>query len=126
MRKDVVRESLSDFQNVEHRLEHVANVNGSRVHQRFQGDQCELHVVCPGEHGQACGLGGGWRGQGQRLRLLMELVKHKVKAIVCLGTDNEKMHKAFGHVVPRMVDTRSAEQAVHAAYALPNPVMWCC
>ena len=48
----------------------------------------------------------------------MELVKEKVKAIVCMGVDNAPIHEAFGTVVPEMVDTANAEDAVNAAYAL--------
>ena len=49
---------------------------------------------------------------------LMELVKQKVKAIVCLGIDNSKIHTAFDGVVPSIVDTNSAEEAVKQAYTL--------
>nr|HPN21003.1 UDP-N-acetylmuramoyl-L-alanine--D-glutamate ligase [Tenuifilaceae bacterium] len=52
---------------------------------------------------------------------LMDLVKAKVKAIVCLGVDNAKLHKAFGDVISVMVDARSAEEAVQQAYKLASP-----
>jgi len=52
---------------------------------------------------------------------LMPLVKGKVKALVCLGRDNEKLHKVFGTSVKDVVDADSAEQAVLAAYALSEP-----
>jgi UDP-N-acetylmuramoylalanine--D-glutamate ligase len=54
--------------------------------------------------------------KGNDYASLRELVKQKVKAIVCLGTDNDELHKAFGDLVPVMHDTASAEQAVQTAY----------
>ena len=121
IRSDVVRESLSDFQNVEHRLEHVAIVNGIE----FINDSKATNVnstwyalesmdkpviwVCGGVD------------KGNDYAALRELVRQKVKIIVCLGEDNEKIHKAFGDVVPTIVDTKSAEQAVRTSYDLGEP-----
>jgi UDP-N-acetylmuramoylalanine--D-glutamate ligase len=50
--------------------------------------------------------------------MVAELVKDKVKAIICLGTDNEKIHKAFEGIVETIVDTQSAVEAVKASYYL--------
>lgn len=52
---------------------------------------------------------------------LRDLVRQKVKAIVCLGTDNAKIHKAFGDIVANITDTASAEQAVKASYETSEP-----
>jgi UDP-N-acetylmuramoylalanine--D-glutamate ligase len=121
IRSDVIRESLSDFQNVEHRLEHVAIVNGIE----FINDSKATNVnstwyalesmdkpviwVCGGVD------------KGNDYAALRELVRQKVKIIVCLGEDNEKIHKAFGDVVPTIVDARSAEQAVQTSYDMGEP-----
>jgi len=59
--------------------------------------------------------------KGNDYASLLPLVKSKVKALVCLGKDNEKLHKAFGGLVKDVVDADSAEQAVLAAYALSEP-----
>jgi UDP-N-acetylmuramoylalanine--D-glutamate ligase len=56
--------------------------------------------------------------KGNDYGLIMDMVREKVKAIVCLGRDNSKIHKAFTDVVPRIVDTDSAQAAVRAAYQL--------
>ena len=53
--------------------------------------------------------------KGNDYEMLKELVKEKVKAIVCLGKDNKKIHRAFGDVVKNIVDTSSADEAVAAA-----------
>ena len=50
--------------------------------------------------------------------MLSDLVREKVKAIVCLGTDNSKIHKAFEGVVKNIIDTSSMSEAVKSAYYL--------
>jgi UDP-N-acetylmuramoylalanine--D-glutamate ligase len=59
--------------------------------------------------------------KGNDYAALRELVRLKVHTIVCLGTDNSKIHAAFGDVVERIVDTASAEQAVRTSYDLAEP-----
>jgi UDP-N-acetylmuramoylalanine--D-glutamate ligase len=58
--------------------------------------------------------------KGNDYSLIRELVKEKVKAIVCLGTDNRKIHEAFQNDVSLMVNTTNAEEAVKAAYHFAN------
>ncbi|HNP55271.1 MAG TPA: UDP-N-acetylmuramoyl-L-alanine--D-glutamate ligase, partial [Ferruginibacter sp.] len=58
--------------------------------------------------------------KGNDYNLLMDLVKDKVKAIVCLGTDNQKIHDAFGEAIPLIVDTANAADAVRAAFHFAN------
>jgi len=116
IRKDIVRESLSDFQNVEHRLEHVALVHGIE----FINDSKATNVnsswyALESMVKPVIWIVGGV-DKGNDYTTLRELVKSKVKAIVCLGTDNEKIHKAFAGLVPVITDTASAEQAVQTAY----------
>jgi UDP-N-acetylmuramoylalanine--D-glutamate ligase len=59
--------------------------------------------------------------KGNDYSMLLELVKEKVKAIVCLGIDNVKIHEAFKDVVPAIVDTKSAEEAVKTSFRLADP-----
>jgi len=54
--------------------------------------------------------------KGNDYDLLKDLVKEKVKAIVCMGIDTRKIHEAFGGIVPLMVNTNSAKEAVQAAF----------
>lgn len=56
--------------------------------------------------------------KGNDYSMLYELVKHKVKAIVCLGVDNSKIHEAFGGFVTNIIDTQSMSEAVKSAYYL--------
>ena len=116
IRKDVVRESLSDFQNVEHRLEHVAIVHGiefindskaTNVNSTWYALESMVKPVIWVVGGQ---------DKGNDYAQLRDLVKAKVKAIVCLGMDNEKIRQAFGDLEIPMTETASAEQAVRTAY----------
>jgi UDP-N-acetylmuramoylalanine--D-glutamate ligase len=54
--------------------------------------------------------------KGNDYAILKDLVKEKVKAIVCMGTDNRKIHEAFGDTVSLMVNTTSAQEATQAAF----------
>ncbi len=121
IRSDVIRESLSDFQNVEHRLEHVSIVNGIE----FINDSKATNVnstwyALESMDKPVIWVAGGV-DKGNDYTTLRELVRLKVKTIVCLGTDNEKIHKAFGDVVENIVDTASAEQAVQTSYDMAEP-----
>jgi UDP-N-acetylmuramoylalanine--D-glutamate ligase len=116
IRNDTIRESLSDFQNVEHRLERVATVHGIE----FINDSKATNVnsawyALESMEKPVIWVVGG-TDKGNDYSTLTELVKQKVKAIVCLGKENEKIHTAFAHLVPFIVDTDNAPQAVQAAY----------
>jgi UDP-N-acetylmuramoylalanine--D-glutamate ligase len=54
--------------------------------------------------------------KGNDYEVLKDLVKTKVKTIICLGKDNKKIHEAFGEIIPDIIDTASAKDAVKAAY----------
>ncbi|HRF81510.1 MAG TPA: UDP-N-acetylmuramoyl-L-alanine--D-glutamate ligase [Flavobacteriales bacterium] len=118
IRKDVVRESLSDFQNVEHRLEHVAMVHGIE----FINDSKATNVNSAWYALESMDKPVVWVvggvDKGNDYGSLLPLVKQKVKAIVCLGTDNSKVHAAFAGVVPVIMDTASAEEAVITANSI--------
>jgi UDP-N-acetylmuramoylalanine--D-glutamate ligase len=118
LRNDTIRESLSDFQNVEHRLERVATVNGIE----FINDSKATNVnsawyALESMEKPVIWIVGG-TDKGNDYSSLIELVKDKVKAIVCLGTDNEKIHQAFGGIVKTIIETTSAAQAVQESYDL--------
>lgn len=118
IRNDAVRESLSDFQNVEHRLERVATVHGVE----FINDSKATNVnsawyALESMRRPVIWIAGG-EEHGNDYSQLVPLVKQKVKAIVCLGKDNSRLKEAFGALVKDFVETTSAEQAVQASYAL--------
>lgn len=118
VRKEIIRDSLSDFQNVEHRLEFVAKVNGvnfindskaTNVNSTWYAlESMETPVVLI--------LGGV--DKGNDYDILIDMAKEKVKAIVCLGIDNKKIKKAFAGIVENIVEASSAKEAVLQSYKI--------
>ena len=118
VRKEIIRESLQDFQNVEHRLEFVASINGIE----FINDSKATNVnstwyALESMEKPTVWIVGG-QDKGNDYNELAEIVKGKVKAIVCLGVDNKKIIKAFEGLVETIVETKSAQEAVAASYKL--------
>lgn len=118
IRKETIRESLTSFQGVEHRLEQVLKIHGIN----FINDSKATNVnstwyALESMPDKVIWIAGGI-DKGNDYSVLHDLVKQKVKAIICLGTDNTKIHKAFKDVVATIVDTQSAEEAVRTAYYL--------
>ena len=118
IRKDLVRESLMDFENIEHRLEFVAKVHGIE----FINDSKATNVnstwyALESMNTPVVWIAGGV-DKGNDYDMLKELVRSRVKAIVCMGKENEKIHKAFDGIVSQIVNTSSAMDAVKAAYLL--------
>ncbi len=118
IRKDIIRESLTGFQGVEHRLEHVLHIHGIE----FINDSKATNVnstwyALESMPGKLIWIAGGL-DKGNDYGTLKELVAEKVKAIICLGVNNTKIHQAFGEVIETIVDTQSADEAVRTAYYL--------
>ena len=121
IRKEVIREGLSDFQNVEHRLESVGYVRGIE----FINDSKATNVnstwyALESMTKPVIWIVGG-QDKGNDYSDLGEFVQKKVKAIVCLGKDNSHIIKVFGKMVPAIFETSSATDAVKAAYLAGNP-----
>ncbi len=116
IKKDNIRESLQTFQSLEHRMESVATIKGVL----FINDSKATNVNSTWfalesmEAPTILILGGV--DKGNDYTLLTELAKEKVKAIVCMGTDNRKIHEAFGNIVSLIVNTASATDAVQSAF----------
>lgn len=118
IRKENIRESLADFQSVEHRLEFVAKVNGiSFINDSKATNVNATWYALESMQEPTVWVVGGV-DKGNDYDELKALVKDKVKAIVCLGLENQKIIDAFQGVVSEIVETRSAEQAVAEGYRL--------
>ncbi|MEQ9063897.1 MAG: UDP-N-acetylmuramoyl-L-alanine--D-glutamate ligase [Vicingaceae bacterium] len=117
LRKDLIRESLSDFQNIEHRLEYVMKVHGIN----FINDSKATNVNATWYALESLDKDIIWIvggvDKGNDYSMLNELVAEKVKAIVCLGKDNKKLIKAFKDIVPNITEVDTAKEAVRIAYA---------
>ena len=121
IRKEVIRESLSDFQGVEHRLEDVLTVRGVKyINDSKATNINSAWYALESMTTPVVWIAGG-KDKGNDYSELMELVKQKVKALICLGVDNSKLHAAFEGIVPVIVDAKSAEEAVRHAYKLSVP-----
>ena len=118
VRKQSIKESLSNFEGAEHRLENVAKVKGieyindskaTNVNATFYALECmdksTVWIV-------------GGVDKGNDYNDLLPLVREKVKAIVCLGLDNDKIKNTFGNVVDIIVETAGAEEAVKVSQKL--------
>ena len=118
IRKESIRESLSDFQNVEHRMEFVAKVRGID----FINDSKATNVnsafyALESMKAPLIWIAGGV-DKGNDYEELRPVVEGKVKALVCLGTDNAKLMAAFADIVPLIVEVGSMPEAVQAAYRM--------
>jgi len=118
IRNEVIRDSLADFQGVEHRLEPVITVCGidfindskaTNVNSTWYAIECmENDIIW---------IVGGI-DKGNDYTELFPVVSKKVKAIVCLGKDNKKIMETFKDKVPTIVETSSMEEAVRSSYYL--------
>lgn len=115
IRKDTIRESLSNFQGVEHRLEKVLRIqNVQYINDSKATNTNATFFALDSMTTPTVWIVGGV-DKGNDYDELMPLVREKVKAIVCLGVDNQKILNAFGNVVDVIVETGSMTDAVKAA-----------
>lgn len=116
IRKEKIREAVTTFESLEHRMEMVAMVKGVEYINDSKATNINSTWYALESMTRPTILILGGVDKGNDYEVLKELVKEKVKAIVCLGTDNRKIHEAFGDTVALMVNTTGAEDAVKAAY----------
>ena len=118
VRKQTIRESLSDFENEEHRLEKVLRINGVQ----YINDSKAVNVNATYYALETIDVSTVWIvggiDRGNDYEALLPLVNEKVKAIICLGFDNQKIIDSFGNIVEFMIETPSIEEAVKIAYKL--------
>ncbi len=120
IRKSSIRDALSSFKGLPHRMENVATVRGvnfindskaTNVNSTWYSLECMDRPVVL--------IMGGF-DKGNDYEILKDLIREKVKAIVCLGIDNEKIHSELGCLVPFITDTLSAEEAVKTSFQLAS------
>ncbi|MEO6521434.1 MAG: UDP-N-acetylmuramoyl-L-alanine--D-glutamate ligase [Mucilaginibacter sp.] len=118
IRNETIRESMSDFQNIEHRLEFVAKISGISFINDSKATNVNSTWYALESMSNDVVLILGGVDKGNDYAMLKELVKQKVKSIVCLGKDNRRIHDAFEDDVEIIVNTHSASEAVQVAYHL--------
>ncbi|MFW6289663.1 MAG: UDP-N-acetylmuramoyl-L-alanine--D-glutamate ligase [Mariniphaga sp.] len=118
IKNERLRESLSDFKGVEHRLEKFLKVHGIEFINDSKATNVNSTWYALESMPKSIVWIAGGIDKGNDYSMLMPLVKEKVKAIVCLGKDNSKLHAAFDGVLKSIVDASNMEEAVKAAYYL--------
>jgi UDP-N-acetylmuramoylalanine--D-glutamate ligase len=116
IRKDKIRDAVQNFQGLEHRMEHVATVRGVEFINDSKATNINSVWYALESMTKPTILILGGVDKGNDYSLIKDMVLEKVKAIICLGTDNRKIHEAFGNMVSTIVNTSTAAEAVHAAF----------
>jgi UDP-N-acetylmuramoylalanine--D-glutamate ligase len=116
IRKEKIREALQTFESFEHRMEKVATIKGVEFINDSKATNINSTWFALESMTKPVILILGGVDKGNDYSVLKELAKDKVKAIVCMGIDNAKIHEAFGDMVPLMVNVGSAEEAVQTAF----------
>jgi UDP-N-acetylmuramoylalanine--D-glutamate ligase len=120
IRKEKIREAIQSFESLEHRMESVGNVRGVEFINDSKATNVNSTWYALESMQKPTVLILGGIDKGNDYSLMMELVEEKVKAIVCLGIDNKKIHEAFEGKVGEIVDVQSAKDAVTEAFRLAD------
>jgi UDP-N-acetylmuramoylalanine--D-glutamate ligase len=121
LRKSKIREAVQSFESLEHRMEFVVTIRGVDFINDSKATNVNSTWYALESMRKPTILILGGVDKGNDYDMLRDLVKEKVKAIVCLGLDNRKIHEAFMNDVPLMVNTTSADEAVKSSFHLANP-----
>lgn len=117
VRTEKIRETFTRFKGLAHRLEYVATIRGVDFINDSKATNVNSVWFALESMDKPTILILGGQDKGNDYTEIMELVKHKVKAIICLGINNQPIHDAFDSVVDTIIETGSAAEAVQAAYA---------
>ncbi|GAA4268242.1 UDP-N-acetylmuramoyl-L-alanine--D-glutamate ligase [Hyunsoonleella aestuarii] len=116
IRKQTIRESLENFQGVEHRLEEVLKINKVQyINDSKATNVNATYYALESMDAPTVWIVGG-EDKGNDYQELFQFVNEKVKAIICLGVDNEKLLKTFGGMVDIIIETQFMSEAVKIAY----------
>ena len=118
IRKEKIREAISDYSGLEHRMESVASVRGVEFINDSKATNINSTWYALESMSKPCILILGGTDKGNDYSLIAELVKEKVKTIVCLGVDNTKIKEAFKKLVPKIIETETASKCVAACFKL--------
>ncbi|MBR2648137.1 MAG: UDP-N-acetylmuramoyl-L-alanine--D-glutamate ligase [Sediminibacterium sp.] len=116
IRKEKIREAVKNFHSLEHRMEFVAMVRGVEFINDSKATNVNSTWYALESMNKPTVLILGGTDKGNDYSLITELVKEKVKAIICMGLDNTKIIAAFKDIVPIIIETDSAKKAVNAAF----------
>lgn len=118
IKNETIRQSLQDFTGVEHRLEKVAFVGGVEyINDSKATNINSTWYALDSMKKQTVWIAGGI-DKGNDYKELLPLVEKKVKALICLGKDNEKLKSTYKGIIPVIVETQSMSEAVKTANIL--------
>ena len=120
IRKEKIREAVQSFESLEHRMEYVSTVRGVEFINDSKATNVNSTWFALESMQKPVILILGGIDKGNDYSLMRDLVKEKVKAIVCMGLDNRKIHEAFQNDVPVIVNTGSAREAVKSSFHLAD------
>ena len=116
-----IGEGLKTFKNAPHRLESVGEIHGIAFINDSKATNVDSVVYALGSYEQPLIWIAGGTDKGNDYNLIKDEVKKKVKALICLGVDNEKLLSFFKEVVPVIKETRNIKEAIALAIALGKP-----
>ncbi|MDP4285897.1 MAG: UDP-N-acetylmuramoyl-L-alanine--D-glutamate ligase [Bacteroidota bacterium] len=116
IRKEKIRDSIQTFESLDHRMSTVATIRGVEFINDSKATNVNSTWYALESMTKPVILILGGVDKGNDYSFIKDLVKEKVKAIVCLGVDNRKIHEAFGGEMSLIVNTESAKGAVQAAF----------
>lgn len=116
IRKEKIRDAVQNFESLEHRMEYVGTIRGVEFinDSKATNTNSTWYALESIKRPTILILGGV--DKGNDYSFMKDLVKEKVKAIICLGSDNRKIHEAFGNEVELMINTDNAKDAVQSAF----------
>ena len=120
VRKEKIRETFAGFKGLEHRLEYVATIRGVEFINDSKATNVNSVWFALESMKKPVVLILGGQDKGNDYSEILDLVKEKVKAIVCMGVDNSPIHAAFDGVIDTIIDTKSTDEAVNAAYSFAD------
>jgi UDP-N-acetylmuramoylalanine--D-glutamate ligase len=118
IRKEKIRDAVASFESLEHRMEMVATVRGIDFINDSKATNVNSTWFALESMEKPVTLILGGVDKGNDYDLIKDMVAEKVKAIVCMGVDNSKIHAAFDGIVGKIIDTNNAEDAVKQAYEI--------
>ncbi len=120
IRKEKIRDAVQTFESLEHRMEPVAKVRGVEFINDSKATNVNSTWFALESMTQPTILILGGVDKGNDYSTIKDLVKEKVKAIVCMGIDNLKIHEAFKNEVELIINTSNAKDAVQSAFHFAN------
>jgi UDP-N-acetylmuramoylalanine--D-glutamate ligase len=116
-----IREGLKTFKNAPHRLEPVGIINGVEFVNDSKATNVDSVIYALGSYTQPLIWVAGGQDKGNDYNLIKEEVKKKVKTLICLGKDNEKLKRFFTPVVPKVMETQDVKSLVRMALEEAKP-----